>query len=700
MADVKELRLALVCYGGSSLAIYMHGITKEIHRLVSASAARAAGAEPSGPSERVYDELLEAVSGGEGGVDLRVIVDVISGTSAGGINGIFLAKAIAENRSLDALRDLWFTDGDIDKLVRDIEAAGLLEHVKGVGSFIDHFANAAPWKLRLGAAVLEAAHEPPFRGDMTTWLYDALAGMDEAGPASNAASLMPDGHRLDLFITMTDFYGYPRLVPVGRPAFAGESRHRHSLQFRFESGVVDEFTDNNAGLALAARATSCFPGVFPPVNVPELERLLGKAAVTEAYSTFKRRAFRVYDLSAPQSLEDTYFVDGGVLDNKPFGFAIDTVIHHRPAQSEVIRRLLYIEPDPGALVTETVRHAVPTPPEAILGALSGIPRSEPILDDLLAVVAQNENVERLAATVESSFARVAALLDPVVPVSVLDQPPEDWPWDDWNAAIHELAIGNTGLAYPTYTRGKLNSVVEGFAAGVCSVCAYPPESNHAVLVRAVLVEWAKRRQLLDDPPHEGAGDGSDGRRTDRRPACVPPGVRPRLHAAAPALRDREADRLVRERGRGRLPRAPRPGSRQGNPLRTDHRARRARPTPITAGRTAGGRNSSSEPARDGHVRIRGAQAHRLLRRAQMHRRSRVPRPRRQPTRARQPPWRREGVSLGAPRGLREEPARRADPARNHVRPGTTAGSRRPLPRLPDLGRPPLSDSVGGPTRRG
>lgn len=26
----KELRLALVCYGGIRLAVYMHGITKEV----------------------------------------------------------------------------------------------------------------------------------------------------------------------------------------------------------------------------------------------------------------------------------------------------------------------------------------------------------------------------------------------------------------------------------------------------------------------------------------------------------------------------------------------------------------------------------------------------------------------------------------------------------------------------------------------
>ena len=34
---VREVRVALVCYGGVSLAIYMHGVTRELHRLVVAS---------------------------------------------------------------------------------------------------------------------------------------------------------------------------------------------------------------------------------------------------------------------------------------------------------------------------------------------------------------------------------------------------------------------------------------------------------------------------------------------------------------------------------------------------------------------------------------------------------------------------------------------------------------------------------------
>jgi hypothetical protein len=36
-APVKEIRIALVCYGGVSLAIYMHGVTRELHRLVTAA---------------------------------------------------------------------------------------------------------------------------------------------------------------------------------------------------------------------------------------------------------------------------------------------------------------------------------------------------------------------------------------------------------------------------------------------------------------------------------------------------------------------------------------------------------------------------------------------------------------------------------------------------------------------------------------
>ena len=56
----KELRLALVCYGGVSLAVYMHGVTKEIWHLARASRARQDGEEIGGVAG-VYSELLDQI---------------------------------------------------------------------------------------------------------------------------------------------------------------------------------------------------------------------------------------------------------------------------------------------------------------------------------------------------------------------------------------------------------------------------------------------------------------------------------------------------------------------------------------------------------------------------------------------------------------------------------------------------------------
>src|SRR5262245_42667168 len=107
----KELRIALVCFGGVSLAVYMHGISKEILKLVRASSAlhhitdRTArthakffdsvsqnGTEYD--TESVYFELLRDIGRH---VDLRVFVDVIAGASAGGINGTMLARALSHD---------------------------------------------------------------------------------------------------------------------------------------------------------------------------------------------------------------------------------------------------------------------------------------------------------------------------------------------------------------------------------------------------------------------------------------------------------------------------------------------------------------------------------------------------------------------------------------------------------------------------
>lgn len=116
----KELRLALVCFGGVSLAVYMHGISKEILKLVRASRTlhgivdrteRASAsadvyvpsADPEYDTEAVYFELLRDIGRH---VELRVIVDAIAGASAGGINGVMLARALAHDLPVRHLREM------------------------------------------------------------------------------------------------------------------------------------------------------------------------------------------------------------------------------------------------------------------------------------------------------------------------------------------------------------------------------------------------------------------------------------------------------------------------------------------------------------------------------------------------------------------------------------------------------------------
>ena len=128
----KELRLALVCYGGVSLVLYMHGVIEEILKLARASKAYHSIPE----SEHQADQSFEAVNGDDGRphdtedvyfallqsigqtLSLRVIVDSIAGASAGGISGIVLARALAHDLSIDHLRDLWLDEADILRLLR------------------------------------------------------------------------------------------------------------------------------------------------------------------------------------------------------------------------------------------------------------------------------------------------------------------------------------------------------------------------------------------------------------------------------------------------------------------------------------------------------------------------------------------------------------------------------------------------------
>src|SRR4030042_3245990 len=112
----NEVRVGLVLYGGVSLAIYIYGVVLEFLRVM-----RAADGEPDNP----YKELIDKT-------ESKMVVDIISGTSAGGINGILLAKALANGLSSESfglLRTIWLEAADLSSLLKPgrQEMAALLD---------------------------------------------------------------------------------------------------------------------------------------------------------------------------------------------------------------------------------------------------------------------------------------------------------------------------------------------------------------------------------------------------------------------------------------------------------------------------------------------------------------------------------------------------------------------------------------------
>jgi patatin-related protein len=439
--EVRELRLALVCYGGVSLAIYMHGITKELEKLVRAS-ARLIEAPDRNPfheyeSEHAYFDVL-AEKAKTDGYRTRVVVDIISGTSAGGINGVCLAKAIALDAPQDGLRDLWLTKGAIIKLL-------------------------SGWPLL-----------PPLAGNrMLEWLGGAFADMDK----KRNGTLMPPGLTLNLFVTTTDVNGYNRALPITDPPAVSTVVNKHVFEFSDRDGRGNLDAEHNPALAFAARATSCFPGAFPATGLGDIDG-------EDARQRFTTEFCRVYEL-AGSPVGRTFFIDGGVLDNFPFRHAV-RAIPGKPAATQVDRRLLFIEPDPGDPQLGPTG-VMPGFRKTVWEGLSKLPRRQPIGDALDELATYNLHVRRLRQMVGAIEDDV---LDTVKPLLALG-------YEEANKQGNAGAIESSGYAFQAYLRVKLFSVVEGIAAAISRLRRYPPTTSQARFVREALITWARAAKLVD-----------------------------------------------------------------------------------------------------------------------------------------------------------------------------------------------------------
>src|SRR5207302_9891359 len=71
-------------------------------------------ADPEYDTEEVYFELLREIGLG---IELRVVVDIVAGASAGGINGTMLARALSHDLPMGPLRELWLENADVSVLL-------------------------------------------------------------------------------------------------------------------------------------------------------------------------------------------------------------------------------------------------------------------------------------------------------------------------------------------------------------------------------------------------------------------------------------------------------------------------------------------------------------------------------------------------------------------------------------------------------
>ena len=363
----REVRLGLVMYGGVSLAIYINGVAHEFFRAV-----RGRG---------VY-RLVKALT------DSDIVVDVVSGTSAGGINGIFLSYALCNDLDFSSCARLWRRDGDIRRLLRAVDDTSQCH------SLLDSEAYYHP------ALVSAFEHMPG---------YVPEPGEDASLPSE-----------LDLYVTSTDVDGriFTEVDDAGHLVDVKEHRTVFYLKYRQGRANTNDFAPGRNpaatydALAKLSRATSCFPAAFAPVRVRHEPESGGTAdGKLQRWGRLGR---------------DALFLDGGVLDNKPFTHTLNAIFR-RTADREVSRRLFYVEPDPEQFQR---RAAAPDPNilQIVFKALLGIPGYESIASDLQALAKHNSAVRQYQRVTEAVH-QVVRVQDGVLqraPEAVANRDGADW----------------------------------------------------------------------------------------------------------------------------------------------------------------------------------------------------------------------------------------------------------------------------------
>ncbi|MFT7869409.1 MULTISPECIES: DUF3376 domain-containing protein [Amycolatopsis] len=459
--------------GGASLAIWLGGVAAETSQLLRESR----GDVPPG----VYRKLL-------GLLRASVSVDVLTGTSGGGISAACLGLAEAFGSTPNVLRDTWIEIGSLENLSRGAT-------------------DPQPRSVLDGDRVL--------LGDLERALRRITA--EGTPPAAE-----PD---ITVLLTGTMVDGEARRFDDALGNLVRDTEHR--MLFRFNGPL---WTPGVEGpLALAARSSASFPGAFELSRVP-----IGDASADPLHP----------DMSAYTGLvRSQWLTDGGVLLNTPIRPVLRGIFE-RPSHADVRRLLLYVVPtgEPGAVALE----ADPVNPPLLstaIGKVIATVMSQSISAELDELTRHNDAVVR-ARDSRVSLATLGlrggpeALIDPRLVAAYLERRAAEDGAELVRVASWRFAFSAVDSPDRAWTGGLSRQLREVAATGLSSgVPTGPPPTSMTV---ADLVGY--RTSALDDAVATGLQLINAGFRLGPAPvqAKALNDARAMLHAAR-----REAARTVR-----------------------------------------------------------------------------------------------------------------------------------------------------------
>lgn len=314
----REVRVAVSMVGGVSLAIYENGVAQELFRMTH--------------GRGLYGVLKRITHS-------HAYIDILSGTSAGGMNTIFLSTALCADTNLWPTHDDWVRLGGVEALMHPVHKKDILSLFNGNDYYYPE---------------LQKVFERLLDQQRNTYQLPAKeAWNDGQGIPSGRDAATGRYGNLDLFVTGTYFRPQPLIFFDARtqPIYNNDYMAVFSFKHRPRRGATGEshfdpraqepkFADSPKNgpfdksnrtrpqimrdrLARVARTTSSLPAVFE-TSLVEAELMNGI-------------------IELPGKVPSTFMGDGGYLNNRPLNLVLET-IPKRSGNREVVRKIFFVEP--------------------------------------------------------------------------------------------------------------------------------------------------------------------------------------------------------------------------------------------------------------------------------------------------------------------------------------------------------------------